>query len=56
MQIITFQGDLYSPDPAPDLKEEWTKNCAVRDASMIGHLREDCGTRNIVKYGYMRSL
>src|SRR5207253_9912835 len=56
MQIITFQGDLYFPDPAWDLTGEWTRNGAGRNASIIGHRREDCGTRNIVKYGYMRSL
>ena len=57
MQIITFQGDLYFPDPGVGSDGgEWTRNGAVRNASIIGHRREDCGTRNIVKYGYMRSL
>jgi len=46
MQIITFQGDLYSPDPAQDSDGGGrTRKCAVRNASMIGHRREDCGTR-----------
>ena len=66
MQIITFQGDLYSPHPAQDLIEvEWTKNRAVSNAlihfadlrskhclrQQIGHRRKDSGARNIVKYG-----
>jgi len=46
MQIITFQGDLYFPDPPQDSDGgERTRKCAVRNASMIGHRREDCGTR-----------
>jgi len=46
MQIITFQGDLYFPDPALGSDgDERTRKCAVRNASMIGHRREDYGTR-----------
>ena len=36
MQIITFQGDLYFPNPAQDLMAAKEENCAVRNASMIG--------------------
>src|SRR5437762_11390713 len=57
MQIITFRGDLYFPESGVGSdRGERTRNGAVRKASIIGHRREDCGTRNIVKYGYMRSL
>jgi hypothetical protein len=47
MQVITFQGDLYSPDPAQDLVEANGRGIAQSGTPLIEHLREDCGTRNI---------
>jgi hypothetical protein len=41
MQIITFQGDLYSRDPVQNLREADGREIAQSGTPLIGHLRED---------------
>src|SRR5437763_9220408 len=56
MQIITFQGDLYFPDPAQDLTEANGREIAQSATPRRSNTAEKATAREHFMYGEMRSL